>query len=336
MHIAVDAHNLLIDRRGISVYLRAILSRALKRDAYELTLLVRHPLPIIKKRALTAQLGSDAFKVAARVPRDADVVWHPWNGTFFFGGRRNAVTMHDVAPFAFPDSDPQKRQSQQEPFRESVGVANRILTDSAFSKNEIVSRLSVEPSRIEVIPLAPDEQFSPGEPAKIPAALVGRPYILYVGTLDAQKNVDTLARAWRTTLAPRGVQLAVVGNAAPEGAMLLRNVSSIELRDIYRAARCLAFPSLYEGFGLPPLEAMACGTPVITTRCASLPEVCGDAAFYVEDPRDPSTWDAALVRVLDDAQLRRQLRVKGLARAATFSWNQTAQETLRALIAAAA
>lgn len=335
MHIAVDAHNLLVDRRGISVYLRAILSRALKRGAYELTLLVRHPLPIMKKRTLAAQLGSANFKVAANVPWDADVVWHPWNGTFFAGGRRNVVTMHDVAPFAFPDPDARKRQSQQEPFLASVRSANWILTDSIFSKSEIENRLQVETARIEVIPLAADEQFSAGNPVQLPAQLRTTPYILYVGTLDAQKNVDTLVRASRSALAPRGIALVVVGDAAPDGAILLQNVGAAELRDIYRGARCLAFPSLYEGFGLPPLEAMACGTPVVTTRCASLPEVCGDAALYVDEPRDSAAWEAALTRILEEPQFREQLRTTGLARAQTFSWDETASVTLSALAGAA-
>jgi glycosyltransferase involved in cell wall biosynthesis len=337
VHVAVDAHNLLTDRRGIGVYVRAVLRRILASGECRVTLLVRHPLPGLKKRSLAAELGSQDFAVRSRVPRDAAVAWHPWNGTFFRGGRRNVVTMHDVAPFVFPVADPKKRRSQQAPFEISARTADRIIADSHFSKDGIETFLGVEPERIVVVPLAADERFTPGKAEELPAALRDRLYILYVGTLEERKNVATLVAAWRNALAPRGVALAIVsGERLPEGVVALRDLSPERFRDVYRGALCLAFPTLYEGFGLPALEAMACGTPAAVSRVASLPEVCGEAARYVDEPRSVTAWESALLEIASSAELRADLTRRGLEQAAKFSWDKTARSTLDVLAEAGA
>ena len=337
MHVAVDAHNLLADHRGIGVYLRSVLRQVLAKRAYRLTLLSRRPFPALQKRALARELDSAEFAVAPRVPDDADVVWHPWNGTFFQGGRRNVVTIHDVAPFVFPASYLKLLRSEQEPFEVSARIADRIVTNSHSSKSGIVAELGVEPERITVVPLAAGEVFSPGTAENLPRALRGRRYILYVGTLEERKNPGTLIDAWREKLKAQGIALAMVStDKLPKDVIALRNLDSKHFRDVYRAALCLAYPTLYEGFGLPALEAMACGTPAVVSRVASLPEVCGTAAFYVEEPCSVAEWASALQEIAASESLRSDLSRRGLEQAAKFSWEATANQTFAVIAEAAA
>jgi glycosyltransferase involved in cell wall biosynthesis len=327
MHIVIDAHNLLTDRRGIGRYVRELTPRLAALGA-EITLAVRQWFPSRLHARFAAEFdGWEHFTLASSVPKSADLMFHPWNGTFFRTTLASVATIHDCVPFAYPAADVRKRRREQEPFERSARTAKRILTDSHFSAGELQRLLAVEPGRIDVVPLAADAFFTPGSDDLLPPPLRERPYVLMVGADDERKNVATLVRAWESAFPSRDVALVSVGRCSSAGVIALENISQEVLRSLYRHALLFAMPSYYEGFGLPPLEAMRSGAPVLVSRAASLPEVCGDAAHYVEDPMDVTQWSRALVALCGDAQRREAMRARGLVWAPRFTWERTAQET---------
>lgn len=326
MRLAVDAHNLLEDRRGIGVYLRAVLTRILERPEVEATLVVRELFPARLHQRLAREIQCDRFRVARGVPRSAQVSWHPWNGMFFRSRAPSVATIHDCVPFAFPASDERHRANQQEPFRESARRASTILTDSFFSRDEILRYLG-EARSVEVVPLAADPLYTPGAPQWLPDELRGERYLLFVGPDDARKNLSTLRKAWAIACRDEGIRLACVTSAEVPEAVCVSGLSIERLRDLYRGAWCFAMPSYYEGFGLPPLEAMRCGAPVIVSRAASLPEVCGDAALYVDEPQSVDAWVHALRTMISDPMLREAYATRGLEQGKAFSWDRCADQT---------
>lgn len=227
--------------------------------------------------------------------------------------------------------------------------ADRVITDVPFTKNEFIRIYSLDPERIEVIPLAADPRYQCMDAHDCSRFVqeqhdLHEDFILYVGTLQPRKNVETLVRAYtlfrqRTNLPHKLVMVgkpkyrfgpvfdAIEASGLTEDILFTGFVPEESLPRYYNAAALFVFPSRYEGFGLPVLEAMACGTPVITTNVSSLPDVAGNAAILV-DPDDVEGFAEAMAGVLGDEAKAEQMRTAGLARAAEFSWERTARETL--------
>jgi glycosyltransferase involved in cell wall biosynthesis len=336
LRLAVDARVIAGDTRGIGRYARAVLRRLVTRDDVELTLLADGPFPARFRAAYARALGSDAFAVTSRAVRNLDLLWHPANGTFFSSPLRSVATIHDAVPFRFPDPDPKRRAHAQGPFLRSARGATRIIAVSAFGRSELHEALEIPPQRIEVIHHGVERSFTPGIAERLPDALQGRRYLLFVGDpiAEPRKNFALLyqayRRAWPHQDAPA---LAVAGPYAPQLPGVV-HVGLVEddlgfdggsaLRDCYRGALALAMASYHETFGMPMLEAMACGTPVVASRASALPEIAGEAALYAP-PHDLDAWAAALRRLVEDTPLRERLRADGLERARRFDWDESAR-----------
>ena len=285
-----------------------------------------------------------------RAARRARVdLFHAPSYTAPVGGPRPLVlTIHDVSYERHPEWYPYRRDPLRRAFyRYSARSADRILTDSDFSKREIIAAYGIAEDAIDVVPLAAAPIFRPGPPLPLPAQIVS-PFVLHVGDLHPRRNLAMLVRAVavvrRRVPALRDLAVVLVGVDRGSGKELRRIAAAEpgdtplvqlagtpreeELLALYRSAAALAYPSRYEGFGLPLLEAMACGTPVIAARTSSIPEVTGDAAILL-DPGDEAGWSAEIERVLDDTPHAARLREIGSRRAALFSWRRTAEETAR-------
>ncbi|MDB5375414.1 MAG: hypothetical protein JWP04_4056 [Belnapia sp.] len=258
-------------------------------------------------------------------------------------GRRQAVVIHDAGAFDTPESySAAFRGWYRSLHRALPRLGTRLLTVSEFSRGRIAHHLGIAPARIGVVHEGGEHILrAPADTAVLArhGLLPGR-FVLVVGTRAAHKGLAGLAEA-QALLAARGLTLAVAGaadasvfrNASdPEGQAVtpLGRVTDAELRALYEAALCLIFPSRYEGFGLPPLEAMTCGCPVIATAAAAVPEVCGDAALWF-DANGPRRLPEALARLLDEPGLADRLRRDGLARAAGYSWRGAAERLVALL-----
>ena len=257
--------------------------------------------------------------------------------------RRTVLVLHDAAALRHPAWYSDAYAAWQRRLLPVLAThARRIVTVSEFSRRELADLLGADPARVSVVPGGVDERFSPGaDPAGARRALgLERPYVLCVASHTARKNLAALVPAARA-LAAEGVEVTVAGGHRPQFAAehglnalrLLGHVDEALLPGLYAGAEAFALPSLYEGFGLPVLEAMASGTPVLTTTAGALPETCGGAARLVEDP---AVFATELPVLLADAAERERLRAAGLARAAEFSWDRTAREIDALLVAEAA
>ncbi|OGR89159.1 MAG: hypothetical protein A2992_09850 [Elusimicrobia bacterium RIFCSPLOWO2_01_FULL_59_12] len=258
---------------------------------------------------------------------------------------RCVVTVHDLIHLKFPQFLPSRLAwiYAQSVFRQWIPRARAILTVSENTKKDLIETLGIPESKITVTPPGVPDGFHPLAPADYQPALeslkLPKGYFLYVGNLKEFKNVPRLLEAYRRLRQKKmyAPPMVFVGeNFIPGFDRELENTPYVRwfpdldrgaLPAVYAGALALVFPSLYEGFGLPPLEAMACGTPVICSNRASLPEVVGDAALQV-DPLSLDDLVNAMKRLCEDTALAGVLSAKGLQRAAQFTWDTTAAKTL--------
>lgn len=255
------------------------------------------------------------------------------------GGPR-VVVIHDAGVFDTPESYSLAFRAWYRTLHLALPrLGARIITVSDFSRTRLAARLRLDPARIAVMPEGGEHVLRvPADEAVLAKhGLAPRGYALAVGTRAAHKNLGALRDA-AALLASRGMVLAVAGavqasvfsgaaDAEGDAVKLLGRVSDAELRALYENALCLIFPSRYEGFGIPPLEAMWCGCPVLASRAGAVPEVCGDAALWF-DAEGPETPAAALSRLLDEPGLAQTLRAAGLARARLYSWDAAGRRLL--------
>jgi glycosyltransferase involved in cell wall biosynthesis len=260
------------------------------------------------------------------------------------------ITVHDLAFLLYPNFVTEESARYYGQIEEAVKRASRIIAVSHSTRNDLIELIGAPESKIDVIYEAADPLFRPLPPAEARRLLertgIEPPeeFILFVGTIEPRKNLATLLRAYailrqryRIT-APlllsgamgwlsEGLVALVEELGLRDHVRFLGRTSAEQLLALYNLATVLAHPAHYEGFGLTPLEAMACATPVVCSQAGSLPEVTGDAAILVP-PEDEEAWAVALHRVLTDKALQASLQAKGLARAGEFSWEKAARQTL--------
>jgi glycosyltransferase involved in cell wall biosynthesis len=318
MRVALDVSPLIQTRAGTARYLRALLRELRRRDGVDVDAVSfgrADRLSTITRDALW-------YPFALGRTRDADVLHCPT----YRGPLRPAlplvVTVHDLAVFRHPEAfNRWTRTYSPQLVPRVLGAARRIIAVSQFTRRELVELLRVPDEKIRVVPNGVDDEFTPD------GAAADGEYVLAVGTLEPRKNLARLVEAVRRS----GIELRVVGargwgnvELGGNGVHWLGEVTDAELARQYRGARCVAYPSLYEGFGIPVLEAMACGAPVVTSRATAMEEVADGAAVLV-DSSDPAELAAGIERAVAG---REELVARGLERARAFRWDAVAEATV--------
>lgn len=314
---------------------------------------------LVQRSPLVASLArqSQASRQAKLLRNFEDAVLHGPNFYLPKFNGRSVVTIHDLSVFLWAHCHPKGRvKVLQKEIASSVRRANMVLTDSEYTRSEVAAFFNIPDERIRSVSLGSSAEFTPraaGELAPVLAPLGLQPngYCLYAGTIEPRKNVDALLdvyqslphrtrQRWPLVLCGyEGWQSAAlhdrIRRAECEGwAKYLGFVAPDQLPLIYAGARLFAFPSFYEGFGLPVLEAMASGVPVVCSDSSSLPEVLGGAGAMCP-PEDRDEFLRLVVRGLEDEQWQAAARARGLGRAASFSWRRCVSETLEVYRAAA-
>lgn len=356
MRIALDARKLR--DFGIGTYIRNVLLGLARLDQETEYILLCKPedvdaMPVlgpnfrvVPERARLYSFG-EQIRLPMALARERVHLLHEPHYTLPPATRcRSVVTIHDCIHLMFPRDLPNRLAYAyaRGSIWSAAKRADRVLTVSEASKRDILRFVDVPPEKVSVIHNAIDERFlQPPDEAHMDRVRqryqLNHPFVLYAGNIKPHKNVERLIDAFGRARSGglEDLRLVIVGDEISKYPGLRQAVHRHRLdkhvrflgfqpqetlASFYRLARAFVFPSLYEGFGLPPLEAMACGTPVITSNLSSLPEVAGGAALLV-DPYDPDDIADAIRRAVTDDDLRATLTAKGRARARDFSWGQS-------------
>ena len=324
VRVLIDGRALVGNRTGIGVHTAEIARRldAVPLIASHSPIDDRSGIEQCEFRVDRSRLGV-IWQQTTLAKMDADVLWGP-HGTLPLASRVPAIaTLHDLTSITMPRKHRLKTILSFNLFiGRSLEQAARVACVSRSVADEAMRGFGIAASKIELVPNGVDEFFSPGGEEG--------DFILFTGTLEPRKGIDELLDAWRSLPKPRP-RLVLCGDSgwktrvpAEDGIELTGYVTRERLRELYRGARAFVYPSHYEGFGIPPLEALACGAPVIATRTGAIAEFAEGAALLVE-PGDGRALRDALSRVLSDAVLRADLRARGPERAKGWSWNRGAR-----------
>lgn len=297
------------------------------------------------------RIGQGAYAGLFRLLSGRYALYHEPNHIPIRCGLPTITTIHDLSVLVHPEWHPADRVRWYErEFEAGVRQTRRFIAASEFTKRELVSRLGLAPDRIDVTYQAPRPAFLSVDAAAARRTLAALDlpsrFFLYVGTLEPRKNLAGLIDAFEALppnirarhplviAGPWGWSLEALRERIQRRALgssvrLLGYMSDEQLAGLYSTCTAFVWPTLYEGFGMPPLEAMACGAPVIVSDVASVPEVVGDAGVLL-DPSKPEAWVAAMRRMAEDDAWREDLIERGIARAATFSWKRCAIQTAAA------
>lgn len=348
MKIAIDTQTTLGQKSGFGFYVKNLIEALANVDPRDEYVLIK---PLTEKDFSTPKrLFWDQVTFPKRASKaKVDLLHQPcFSAPLFYRGKV-VVTCHDLISIFFPKNLPLASRlfySKWMPF--SYRRADMIIAISEHTKRDIMALLKIPESKIRVIHSAASKDFRPIRSKAILAKvqkkyLTGKNYLLHVGTLEPRKNLPFLVRAY--ALAVRegiDAKLVITGKKGWYYEGLFRLVDELHLNDkviftgyvaehdlpaLYSGARTFVFPSIYEGFGLPPLEAMACGTPVISSNTSSLPEVI-DKAGILLPPKDERLWAKNIFKVLKDSRLGKTLSEMGLRQARKFSWEETARKTI--------
>lgn len=368
MHIAIDARLVYYTRAGIGQYtlrLTEALAAAFPGDRFTLLQDHRSPQPLVRAPNVTiartrvpAHHPLEQHLLPLTVQRlNADVFHSPDFIPPLRNRGRTVITIHDLAFLIYPHFLTRDAARYYGKIDRAVRRADRIIAVSHSTKRDLVRMLGTPEDSVSVIYEAANPILQPIDRADAVQQVrerfgVPEDFVLFVGTIEPRKNIGGLLRAYRRLRDDYRLTPALVLLAGAPGwhngdvyalvdslrlkphVFFLGEVDEEGLRALYNAARCLVHPAFYEGFGLPPLEAMACGTPVIVSDVSSLPEVVGDAGLLI-NPRHDEEITVALWRVLTNEALRAELRAKGLQRALSFSWERAAAQTMGVYRAAA-